>query len=144
MKLNLIELNDLDSLGMLYDIYKDCMFMPSKEKFNEKMTTFLKDDAIKIFACLDQRELKGAVVCSLSESNKIKIVGIAVEHSDRCKGIGTYIIKSLTDAYPMHSVIAETDKDAIGFYRKYGFSVTECSENYNGENIIRYRCELER
>ena len=144
MELSLIELNDLDSLGMLYDIYKDCMFMPSKEKFNKKMEDFLKDKAIKVFACLAQGELKGAVAFSLLETSKIKIVGIAVESSARNRGVGSYMINRLIDDYSLNLILAETDKDAVGFYRKNGFSVIECSESYNGETVIRYKCELVR
>ena len=40
------------------------------------------------------------------------------------------------------SVYAETDDDSIGFYRKNGFSITEFSETYDGETVIRYKCEL--
>lgn len=144
MELSLIELNDLDSMGILYDIYKDCMFMPSKEKFNKKMATFLNDKTIKVFACLDQGELKGAVAFSLAETNKIKIVGIAVDLSARNRGIGSFMIRKLMENYSSHSIFAETDNEAVGFYRKNGFIVNECSEIFNGENVIRYKCELAR
>jgi len=40
------------------------------------------------------------------------------------------------------SVYAETDNDAVGFYKKNNFSVTEFSECYDGETVIRYKCEL--
>ena len=37
---------------------------------------------------------------------------------------------------------AETDNDAVGFYQKNNFSITEFSEIYDGETVIRYKCEL--
>ena len=44
--------------------------------------------------------------------------------------------------YDLLSVYAETDNDAVGFYQKNNFSITEFSEIYDGETVIRYKCEL--
>ena len=42
------------------------------------------------------------------------------------------------------SVYAETDNDAVGFYLKNDFSVTEFSETYDDETVLRYKCKLNR
>lgn len=39
-------------------------------------------------------------------------------------------------------IIAETDMDAVGFYRRYGFSIEALGEKYPG--VERYKCTLER
>ena len=82
------------------------------------------------------------VVISFVEQHKIEIVGIAVDLSARNKGIGSYMINQMTQGLVLVSVYAETDDDSIGFYRKNGFSITEFSETYDGETVIRYKCEL--
>lgn len=142
MELKLIELTDRDEICKTYDIYKHCMFMPTEEKFNKKIDTFLNDNFIKIFACLYRGERKGIIVIYFIEQFKIESIGIAVDDSVRHQGIGSYMISELVNEYSLTSIYAETDNDAVGFYRNNSFDITEFSENYNGENVIRYKCEL--
>ena len=142
MKLKLIELTNKQDVCKTYEIYKHCMFMPTEEKFNKKIDTFLIDNSIKIFACFNRGEIVGVIVILFLERNKIEIIGIAVVLSARSKGIGSYMINQTVTDYDLISVYAETDNDAVGFYQKNGFSVTEFSEIYDGETVIRYKCEL--
>ena len=140
--LNLKELTDKNEIGETYNIYKHCMYMPTEEKFNKKIDSFLNDDSVKIFACLYQKEIKGIIVVIFLEQHKIEIAGIAVDSKARSKGIGSYMINCLVDEYELISVLAETDNDAVGFYRKNGFNITEFSQIYDSEHVIRYKCEL--
>lgn len=118
------------------------MFMPTEEKFNKKIEQFLNDNSIKIFACFNQDEIEGVIVVSFVEQRKIEIIGIAVDLSTRGKGIGSYMINQIVNDYSLKSVYAETDNDFVGFYQKNGFVIAEFSEIYNGETVIRYKCEL--
>ena len=136
--MKLIELTDRAEVAKLYGVYKHCVYMPTQEKFNKKVDAFLKNDSIKIFACLYNDEIKGVTVVSFTEDHKAEIVGISVDESVRHKGIGSFMIKEL----PANSLYAETDDDAVGFYRKNGFAVTKFLENYDGETVTRYKCEL--
>ena len=52
------------------------------------------------------------------------------------------MIKQVINDYSLLSVYAETDNDAVGFYRKNGFSIMEFSESYDRETVVRYKCEL--
>ena len=140
--MNLIELTNKNDILETYDIYRHCMFMPTEEKFNKKADLFLNDNSVKIFACLNQDKIKGVIVVSFIEQNKIEIIGIAVDVSARGKGIGSYMINQVVNNYDLLSVHAETDNDAVGFYRNVGFSIVEFSETYGNETVIRYKCEL--
>ena len=142
MELELIELTHKNEVCKTYEIYKHCMFMPTEEKFNKKIDQFLNDNFIKIFACFNESEIEGVIVVSFVEQNKIEIVGIAVDLSARGKGIGSYMINQIVNDYGLISVYAETDNNAVGFYQKNGFGITEFSEIYDGETVIRYKCEL--
>ena len=73
-----------------------------------------------------------------------EIIGIAVDLSARSKGVGCYMINQVVKNYSLISVYAETDNDAVGFYRKAGFIITEFPKTYNGETVIRYKCELNK
>lgn len=142
MELNLIELTDKNEVYKTYEIYKHCMYMPTEEKFNKKIEQFFNDNSVKIFACFNQGKVDGVIVISFVAQNKIEIVGIAVDLSARNKGIGSYMINEVIKNYGLIFVYAETDDDAVDFYRKNGFCITEFSEIYDGEIFIRYKCEL--
>ena len=142
MDLKLRELTLKNEILQVYEIYKHCMFMPTKEKFNNKVDLFLNDNSVKIFVCFEQDKIVGIMVVSFKEQKKIEIIGIAVDVSTRGKGIGSYMINQVINNYGLLSVYAETDNDAVGFYQKNNFSITEFSEIYDGETAIRYKCEL--
>ena len=142
MELELIELTHKNEVCKTYEIYKHCMFMPTEEKFNKKIDQFLNDNSIKIFACFNQVEIEGVIVVSFVEQSKIEIIGIAVDLSARGKGIGSYMINQIVNDYGLASVYAETDNDSVGFYQKNDFSITEFYETYDGETVVRYKCEL--
>ena len=140
--MNLIELTHKNDILQTYEIYKHCMFMPTEEKFNKKVEQFLNNNSVKIFACFSHGKIVGIMVVSFKEQKKIEIIGIAVDVSTRGKGIGSYMINQVINNYGLLSVYAETDNDAVGFYRKNGFNIMEFSETYDGATVVRYKCEL--
>ena len=38
----------------------------------------------------------------------------------------------------------KVDNQAVEFYRKNGFVITEFPEIYNGDAVIRYKCKLNK
>ena len=85
MNLKLRELTLKNEILQVYEIYKHCMFMPTEEKFNNKVDLFLNDVFVKIFACFEQDKIVGIMVVSFKEQKKIEIIGIAVDVSARGK-----------------------------------------------------------
>lgn len=142
MELKLIELTHKNDICKTYEIYKHCMFMPTKEKFSKKIDIFLDDNSVKVFACFNQGKMEGVIVVSFGEQHNVEIIGIAVDMSARGKGNGSYMINQVVNDYSLLYVYAETDNDAVGFYRKNGFCITEFSEIYDNKTVIRYKCEL--
>ena len=142
MNLKLRELTLKNEILQTYEIYKHCMFMPTEEKFNNKVDLFLNDNSVKIFVCFEQDKIVGIMVVSFKEQKKIEIIGIAVDVSARGKGIGSYMINQVINNYGSLFVYAETDNDAVWFYQKNGFNIVEFSETYDGETVVRYKCEL--
>ena len=91
---------------------------------------------------MEQDKILGAMVVSFIEQRKIEIIGIAVDVSARGKGIGSYIINQVINNYGLLSVYAETDNDAVEFYRINGFNIVKFSETYGNKTVVRYKCEL--
>lgn len=72
-------------------------------------------------------------------SEEITILDIAVDKTQQRNGIGKKLINFVLDNYKRKILIAETDGDAVDFYRKCGFQVNSLGEKYPG--IIRYDCK---
>lgn len=141
MELKLTELTDKAEVCAVYEIYRHCMFQPDREKFNRKAAQFLVDKAIKILGCFHQNKIVGVLVISLIERRRAEIIGIAVDASARNRGVGSYMIHQAMRDYGLDFVFAETDDDAVAFYRKNGFRVARFAKSYDGETAVRYRCE---
>ncbi|MBR5287341.1 MAG: GNAT family N-acetyltransferase [Clostridia bacterium] len=144
MELKLIEFTQKDEICQAYGIYKHCMFMPTEEKFSRKTDQFLSDHSVRIFACFCQGSIVGMIVVTFVDQKKIEITGIAVDAAVRSKGIGSYMINQVVNDFGLISVYAQTDRDAVGFYRKNGFRVAAVSQTYDGETVVRYQCEWSR
>ena len=144
MDLTLRELTLKNEILQTYEIYKHCMFMPTKEKFNIKVNQYLNDNSVKIFACFSHGKIVGVMAVSFTEQKKLEVLGIAVDLSVRGKGIGSYMITQVINNYGLIYVYAETDNDAVGFYRNNDFRIIEFFETYGNETVVRYKCELNK
>jgi ribosomal protein S18 acetylase RimI-like enzyme len=144
MQLRLTELTGWEALAGGYAVYADCMYLPTKEKYQQKMQAYLQDVAIKIYGCFCETALKGLLVLRSFPQNQAELVGIAVEESARRQGIGTFMLRQVMETCALQAVFAETDDDAVEFYRKNGFSVEKHIETYDGKPVARYTCRWER
>ena len=77
-------------------------------------------------------ELVGFIGLRLEPEQVAVIRHIAVRRDHRGQGIGKQIINQVCDTYRLGVVLAETDHDAVGFYRKVGFVVESLGEKYPG------------
>lgn len=125
-----------------YAIFKHCMYMPTKKKYILKVDNWLSDERIIVYGCFEEKHIKGIIVVSLEENDNAEILGISVDTKYRKQGIGSYMIKQIVDKYTLKSLIAETDAESVGFYRKNGFEIRENIKNYDEQEIIRYMCKL--
>ena len=75
--------------------------------------------------------------------DKLEICHIAVAETARREGIGSAMVYALREKYDK-TIEAETDDDAVVFYRKCGFQTTESYEEYGGEKHRRWTCVLEK
>jgi ribosomal protein S18 acetylase RimI-like enzyme len=121
-----------------YEIYAPCMFEPTYEKFQAKAERFVSDPSVSVLAYFEGERALGVIAAEESDE-AVEILGIAVEESSRHRGIGSALANSVLRMFSK-KLIAETDGDAVDFYRKNGFEVTEFTACYSGE-ITRYRCE---
>ncbi|ENB9401969.1 GNAT family N-acetyltransferase [Bacillus sp. CD3-5] len=75
-------------------------------------------------------------------ANKAEICHIAVAPKYRYKGIALQMIKEVVRIHQLTYLEAETDDEAVEFYKKIGFQVKSLGEKYPG--IERFYCYLEK
>ena len=144
MELLFTEQTDKAALLAAYEVYKTCMYRPTMEKYEKKIDAYLQEEAVGVFTCTQGSTVLGMIVGRLDGKTGMEILGIAVNTAVRKRGIGAYMIERLVNAYALCTVTAETDDDAVGFYRKCGFCITEYTEDYDGKPVTRYHCKWMR
>jgi GNAT superfamily N-acetyltransferase len=80
----------------------------------------------------------GLVVIQLGGPASATIEALAVEAGLRHRGIGRALLQAAALRIDARELIAETDADAVDFYRACGFQVESLGERY--PNVERFRC----
>lgn len=125
-----------------YDIYKDCMYAPSYDKYICRMRTYLANPDVHIFVCERGGTLAGILVLELFGDDSCEILGIAVSGAHRQKGVGSAMLTAAAKTPGLRRITAETDDDAVGFYRSAGFDCQGETVRYPDGDCIRYRCVM--
>lgn len=130
-------------------IYAPCMYQPAYEDFIAQMEKYYSDPSVKIFVCDTDGEKAGILVLKETETAEgsetepeAEILGIAVKKDLRKKGIGREMIYQAMETEHLKKITAQTDDDAIGFYRKSGFEAERVVIEYPNGYVVRYNCSL--
>lgn len=115
-------------------------YMPTKEKLNILADKYETDSTVSAFAYEDNGFIFGIIILRHIANDEFEIIGIATDPAHRNQRIGSRLITFAVETLKCGITKAETDDDAVGFYRKYGFQVDSLGEKYPG--CIRYLCAL--
>ena len=83
-------------------------------------------------------ELIGVIGLESRPDATVLICHIAVDPSSRGIGVGRQLIDHASASTGEPRLVAETDSDAVGFYRACGFEIKSLGEKYPG--VERFRC----
>lgn len=86
-------------------------------------------------------QMIGCIGLNFTGSNECEIKHIAVSPHMRGQQIGRRMIQFICGKYSLKFIFAETDEDAVEFYRRIGFHVTSLGEKYPGRE--RFLCKKE-
>ena len=115
------------------------VFNPTPERLLIRAKKYQADDKTSVFAYSENGEYKGIIILKI-EDNTAKILDIAVKPEYQGQRIGSRLIDYIFSKFAVNKITAETDDDAIGFYKKYGFTVTDTKVNHDTK---RYVCVCE-
>lgn len=118
------------------EILSACVFDNSLEGMAHQIAKYQANPDMLFYGYQADDEILG--VCGFEEhENRVEIYHIAVAESARQKGIGSEMITALQKKYGK-PIEAETDDDAVVFYRKCGFETTAIQKY----NVRRWVCML--
>ncbi len=124
-----------------FSIYAPCMYQPTFDDFIALMEVYFSDPSVKIFVCENEGEKAGILVMK-EDGSEAEILGIAVRKDQRKKGLGKEMIYQVMEAAGLKKITAQTDDDAIGFYRSSGFEAERVVIEYPDGSAVRYNCVL--
>jgi len=98
---------------------------------------YLRNPKLYFCAWIENDNIFG--ICGYEvRDDKVEIHLIAVDENARSRGVGGAMVTSLQKKYGK-DIEAETDDDAVGFYRKRGFTTHEFIHEKRGK---RHTCTL--
>ena len=111
------------------------VYNPTKERLLNRAKKYQEDEETNVYVYKEDNEYKGIVVFEIV-NNSATILDIAVKPEYQNRGIGSKIIDFIFNSFNVDSIIAETDDDAIGFYKKYGFTVADTKVDFDTKRYV--------
>lgn len=122
--------------SVVREIMAQSSFDQSREAMDRKAEEFNRHVSWQLYGWIEDEEIVG--ICGfVVYRDYIEILNIAVAQYAQRKGIGSRMITELWNKYKI-TIKAETDDNAVDFYRKCRFSTTEISKY----NVRRWTCVL--
>ena len=146
-ELYMIEMIDirgqLDSIAVRDLVYQLDYPAELREKKTERILSEYRENVSQsIFGAHAQGELVGFIGFFTDPPDRTVIRHIAVRRDYRRQGIGTQMILHVYNVCGLPEITAETDHDAVEFYRRVGFKVISLGEKY--PRTERFFCSLVR
>jgi GrpB-like predicted nucleotidyltransferase (UPF0157 family)/GNAT superfamily N-acetyltransferase len=113
-----------------------------RHRINDAVRRYRDDPNTKLLVAILANEAVGLTGFRLAaDAAEVELLHVATAPHVRRTGVGSRLLAEVRRAAPPElPVVAETDEDAVYFYRATGFTVTSLGEKYPG--VQRYRVEL--
>jgi len=115
-------------------------YATSESTIDREYEKYIFDTNRHLYSWEVNGEAIGCLGIEFSNEDDCLIKHIAVSPAARGNGVGRNMIDFILKEYSLEMITAETDRDAVEFYRSYGFKVTSLGEKYPG--VERFLCEL--
>ncbi|WP_079527871.1 GNAT family N-acetyltransferase [Halobacillus hunanensis] len=113
-------------------------YATSEERVEQELEKYIQLTKRKLYVL----ELKGVIVgcigIEFASTGICEIKHIAVSPVERGRKLGSKMVDYVCNKHALRSIFAETDIDAVDFYRNYGFEITSLAEKYPG--VERFIC----
>jgi ribosomal protein S18 acetylase RimI-like enzyme len=97
-----------------------------------------RDDPAALLVEVAQHDTVGVIGYAVGASD-ITLLHIATAPHARNTGVGTQLVEAMRRAVPAGlPIVAETDRDAMGFYAVNNFAITALGEKYPGVERFQF------
>lgn len=112
------------------------VYNSTEERLLNRAKKYQEDEETNVYVYKEDNEYNGIVVFEIV-NNSATILDIAVKPEYQGQGTGSKLIDFIFNSFNAQNITAETDDDAIEFYKKYGFIVADTKVEFD---IKRYVC----
>ena len=137
----IIEAKSILKNNTLLSILAESVYNPTEERLINRADRYLLNNNTAVFVNKNNDTYTGIIILEISNLKEIIILDIAVSKNSQQSGIGSALIKYCINIYQPNEIVAETDADAVGFYKKFGFVIFSLGDIYVA-GITRYKCIL--
>lgn len=116
-------------------LLKPSVYEPTPERLKRRAEKYSADKNTFVYACKIDGVYAGIVVFR-TENGTAEILDIAVNPKYRKKGIGKSLIDFILNQFPVDTITAETDNEAVEFYKRCGFDVIGFGMKCNNKRYI--------
>lgn len=138
-----MNLKEYKDSGAIKELLSECMWTADEEldeKIEQVLAAYVADNSTELLGCFEKGGVIGIIGIMRHSRKEAEIRHLAVQEQWRGKGIGRKMIEEISRSAVYDQITAETDHDAVGFYRKSGFAVKSLGEKYPG--VERFICSL--
>ena len=114
---------------------------PTTAKIEQACNRYLQEPSWVLMGYELDGALVGCIGADVDAPRQALIHHISVTQGAMGQGIGRDMLRHLCLKYSLRRLTAETDSDAVEFYRSCGFKVEALGEQYPG--IERFRCTFD-
>lgn len=132
----MIDLNIYQDRDEVRQLLAECMW-PDEERVTRELDSYRSDNSKNLLGKIINNELVGLIGVKRNEVDVV-LLHIAVKEVYRGKGIGKEMIHEYIGVNEIKRMEAETDQDAVDFYREIGFEICSLGEKYPGRE--RFKC----
>ena len=136
-----VELDGSTYVEEIYALLSACVW-GGRDKVELVQHSYMANKDYTLHGMLQQQTLTGVMGVHLRADHSVVIRHIAVREDCRHQGIGKHMIMEYVRLHTLSSLEAETDQEAVEFYRQCGFQILSLGEKYPG--VERFRCTVKQ
>jgi N-acetylglutamate synthase-like GNAT family acetyltransferase len=120
------------------ELLASTMGNPTPEQLDQVCTQYRTNPSYHLLGYQRKGMIIGCIGLQLSFPGSAIIRAIAVALTYRGQGIGSRLLRQSIETFSLAQLVAETDCDAVEFYRTCGFTISSLGEKYPGTE--RFLC----